>query len=86
MKPFFYYLLLINAAAILIMLIDKRNAIKRRQRIPEALLLGLSVCGGSYGTFCAMYLFRHKTRKPVFSVGLPLLICIHTVVILYAIK
>lgn len=74
MKYLLSYLLLINAASFLIMRSDKRRAIKKFRRIPERTLLGLSILGGSGGTFLAMALYRHKTKHPAFSVGVPLIL------------
>lgn len=68
------YLLLINAAGLLLMLIDKQKAKKRRWRIPEATLLTVAALGGSLGSLAGMYLFHHKTRKPKFSFGVPMIL------------
>ena len=73
MDKFWIYLILINAAACLLMHKDKRNAQQHRFRVPEAVLLSMALLGGSFGAVCGMVLFRHKTRKPIFSVGLPLI-------------
>lgn len=71
------YLLLINAAGLFLMLADKRKAVKGRRRIPEASLMGAAMLGGSFGVLIGMRLFRHKTRKETFAVGVPLLLCFH---------
>lgn len=71
------YLLLINAVGLFLMLADKRKAVKGRRRIPEASLMGAAMLGGSLGVLIGMRLFRHKTRKETFSVGVPLLLCFH---------
>ena len=42
---------------------DKRCARKGHWRVPEALLLGLALAGGSPTAYIAMQLLRHKTRK-----------------------
>lgn len=60
------------------MLIDKRKAVLHRYRIPESVLLSVALCGGSFGCYAAMRSFRHKTRKPLFSIGIPILISLHT--------
>jgi len=70
------YLLLINSVGFIIMGLDKTLAIKQRNRIPEKTLLSLSILGGSIGSWIAMQLFRHKTRKPLFSLGIPLVFLI----------
>lgn len=74
MTKLWLYLILINATAWLLMLIDKRKAQRHRFRIPEAILLGLGLLGGSFGAITAMVMFHHKTRKPRFSIGLPLML------------
>lgn len=72
MKQFLpVYLLLINAAGFLLMLLDKRKAIKKQWRIPEATLMTVAALGGSVGSLAGMYLFRHKTRHPKFTLGIP---------------
>ena len=78
------YLILINAAAWLLMLIDKRNAQKHLFRVPEKVLLGIGILGGSLGGICGMVMFRHKTRKPVFSIGLPVMLLLQMAVFLYS--
>lgn len=68
------YLILINALACLLMHIDKKKARQHRFRIPKNVLLGVGLLGGAFGAVCGMVLFHHKTRKPAFSVGLPLML------------
>ena len=76
------YLILINATGLLLMLADKRRAVKKRWRIPEATLLFVAVIGGSLGGLIGMYLFRHKTRHLKFSAGLPVILILQ-VLLLY---
>ena len=86
MKLVIYYLLLINAVGLLLMLIDKQKAKRGRWRIPEATLMGVAAAGGSLGTYLGMRLFRHKTKHPKFSIGVPLLLAMQILcaVFLYA--
>ncbi len=77
------YLLIINAAAFLFMLTDKMKAKANTWRIPEATLLGIAAIGGSLGALVAMRLFRHKTKHPRFFLGLPLLLVLHGVILIY---
>ena len=76
MKLLLAYLVIINAVGFLFMLIDKRKAQKNLWRIPERILLGISICGGSIGTFLGMNTFRHKTKKLKFSLGLPVILAL----------
>ena len=57
---------------------DKFQAKRNGWRIPERVLLGLTILGGGIGGLAGMLVFRHKTRKNVFwlaaVVGMGLLI------------
>ena len=68
------YLEAVNLAAFILMGIDKRRARLKRWRIPEAALMLSAVLGGGIGALAGMYLFRHKTRKTKFTVGIPVII------------
>ena len=74
-----FYLLTINAVGLLIMLADKRKAQKNLWRIPEATLLTVAILGGSVGCLAGMRLFRHKTRKPKFYIGIPVILVIQLI-------
>ena len=76
---FITYLILVNAAGFAVMLIDKWKAKRGAWRIPEATLLGIALFGGSIGAIAGMNLLRHKTRHPKFSVGLPVILAVQTV-------
>jgi uncharacterized membrane protein YsdA (DUF1294 family) len=52
---------------------DKRKAIKDKYRIPEKKLFRWAILGGSIGSILGMQMFRHKTRHPIFVVGMPLI-------------
>ena len=63
MEKLYKYLVIINLISFFIYYIDKKNAIKKRVRVPEAFLILLSFLGGSLGSVLSMYVFHHKTRK-----------------------
>jgi uncharacterized membrane protein YsdA (DUF1294 family) len=46
---------------------DKGQARRGGRRVPEVVLHGLSVAGGSLGAYAGMHLFRHKTIKGSFQ-------------------
>ena len=79
MKYLVVYLCIINALSFLLMLIDKQMAKKKRWRIPERTLLGVSAIGGSLGGLLGMYLLRHKTLHKRFAIGIPLMFIIHLI-------
>ena len=77
------YLLLINAVAFGVMLYDKYLAKNNLWRIPEKTLLGIAAIGGSVGCILGMYSARHKTRKPKFTIGLPVILAIQLFILNY---
>lgn len=68
------YLLFINFLGIASMASDKIRAMEHRFRVPEAVLLTISIIGGSIGSLAGMLLFHHKIRKAKFRIGLPLIL------------
>ncbi|MBQ3105548.1 MAG: DUF1294 domain-containing protein [Lachnospiraceae bacterium] len=77
------YLLTINLIGFFAMGLDKRKARKHTFRIPESTLLMLAVIGGSVGTLLGMYLFRHKTRHWYFAYGLPAILGLQLILLLF---
>ena len=70
------YLIVMNVLLFVLMGRDKAAARAGTRRTPETTLLALAVLGGSLGGLLSMVLFRHKSRKPAFRIGYPLiLIC-----------
>lgn len=68
------------------MMIDKQKAKKGAWRIQEKTLLIIAILGGSIGSISGMYYFRHKTKTLKFSVGIPVIIVLQIMLILYVIK
>ena len=83
LKNILLYLAMINIMGFFMMWSDKRKAKKGKWRIPEQTLFVVTVLGGGIGTIAGMYTFRHKTQKLKFTVGLPVLVILEIVVIIY---
>ena len=83
MKYVIAYILIMNLLAISIMGIDKQKAKAHAWRIPEKTLFLVSLLGGSLGTWCGMYLFRHKTKHWYFVIGMPLILFLQIAAIIY---
>ena len=73
-KDIIIYLLIINAVAFLAMGIDKYKAKKGHWRTKEKTLFMLVALGGGVGGILGMYTFRHKTKKPRFYIGFPMIL------------
>lgn len=56
--------------------LDKKRAIRRQWRIPEAHLLGVALLGGAGGVALGMLVFRHKIRDIRFYVPVPLFLLV----------
>ena len=74
-----YYLLSINAAAFILMLADKYKARKNLWRIPEAVLMGSALLGGSVGALAGMYACRHKTKHLKFTLGITVILAVQII-------
>ncbi len=58
-----YYFISINILSAFVFYTDKRNAIKKRRRIPETTLHFLELSGGIFSIIVLMYLLHHKNKK-----------------------
>ena len=83
MKLFAIYLVVMNVLGVAVMWSDKRRARLNRWRIPEKVLFGVSLLGGSAGTWAGMYLFRHKTKHWYFVAGMPLILVCQAALAIY---
>ena len=86
MELLWIYLAGINVAAFTMYGIDKSRAMRGRWRIPENTLLGVVVLGGGLGALAGMQVFRHKTRKPKFRVGVPVILLAEVVALYLLLK
>lgn len=77
------YIIAINLLGLFIMFYDKRKAEKGQWRIKEGTIMLVTLLGGGIGTISGMYIFRHKTKKLKFTVGLPTILITEVVLIIY---
>ena len=64
---FIIYLIIINIISFIICFLDKVFAIRDMYRIPERILLGISLIGGCFGFVIGMNIVHHKTKKYKFK-------------------
>ena len=74
----------VNIIAFLMYGADKYRATRKKWRIPEKVLIGIALCGGSAGALLGMYVFHHKTRKNKFRIGIPLIFVAQIIVVVSA--
>ena len=77
------YLAVINLAGFLSMALDKQKARRNKWRIPEATLFLFAIFGGSAGCLLGMRVFHHKTQKPKFYIGIPIILGVQIVILAY---
>lgn len=73
MKYFILYLVIINIIALIITVHDKSSAQKGSWRVKERTLMLVSALGGAPVMYITMLTINHKTRKPLFMIGIPLI-------------
>ena len=79
------YLAVINVVTFFLYGIDKFKAQHARWRIPESVLIGLAVIGGSIGAWLGMMVWRHKTQHKKFKYGIPLILIIQIALLIWAV-
>ncbi len=66
--------------------LDKRRARNHDWRIPEGVLLGLALIGGSPAAYIAMRRLRHKTSKTSFRVRYWCMVALQLCALVYALR
>lgn len=77
------YIVIINIVTFLAFAYDKHRAKKDGWRIKNFFLLGLSFFGGSLGGLLGMKLIRHKSKKSYYRLGLPLMVLMQVLILVY---
>ena len=75
-----------SAAAVVLTVSDKIRAARGLWRIPERTLFAVSALGGSAAMLLTMLLIRHKTRHPKFMLGIPLIMVLQAVLVLWILR
>ena len=78
-----FYIIAINIYGFAIILIDKRLAIHKKRRISEKTLFIAAISGGAAGVWLSMFMNRHKTQKPKFRYGIPVILVLNLLVYYY---
>ena len=78
------YFLALSLLAFFMMLIDKKQAQRRGQRIPEKNLWSAAIFGGGIGAYAGMMAFRHKTKHTNFRVGFLMLAVIDAALLVWS--
>lgn len=79
------YLFFINIVGIVFMYRDKKKAMKGEWRIKEKTLFMTALLGGSIGILVGSKQFRHKTQHKSFKYGIPFIITLQIILIIFTI-
>ncbi len=78
------YVLVISVVAIVITVADKKASKRRKKkRIPETTLMLVGFFGGALPMYITMKVIRHKTKHKKFMIGLPVIIFLHAIIVLW---
>ena len=73
MRYFYIYLVVINIIAVIVTVHDKSAAQRGAWRVKERTLMLISALGGAPAMYLTMLTIHHKTRKPLFMIGIPVI-------------
>ncbi len=82
------YAIFVNLLAVGYMYYDKKLAKsgKNNYRIPEKTLFSIAMYGGAFFLLLSMLIFRHKTNKFKFIVGIPIILIVNLVIYSFCFK
>src|SRR5207237_4609380 len=80
------WLVSVNAVTFAYYGFDKKRARGDGRRVPELVLHGLSVAGGSPSAYLAMRVFRHKTIKGKFRILFWCIVVVQTLLVVWLAK
>ena len=84
MMYFIIYFLLISTITAFVTLYDKKASKKRpKHRVSEAMLFLLALLGGAFAEYVTMKKIRHKTKHKRFMIGLPVIIILHILLVIF---
>ena len=82
MRFFYIYLVVINIIAVIVTVHDKSAAQRGAWRVKESTLMLISALGGAPAMYLTMLTIHHKTRKPLFMIGIPVIFIIELILFL----
>ncbi|ALS80313.1 DUF1294 domain-containing protein [Planococcus kocurii] len=78
------YFAIVTAMAFVMMKVDKSQAQRHGQRIPEKNLWTVAIFGGGIGAYLGMMAFRHKTKHTNFRVGFLILALLDILILMWS--
>lgn len=76
---FLVYIIIVNIVSFFTFGLDKSKSKKNDWRISEMSLMVLALLGGAAGALLGMVVFKHKTSKVKFTLGIPIIFILNKV-------
>lgn len=76
----------INVLAFVWVGVDKQKSLNRSDRLPEVSFFFISIFFAALGVLLGMLVFRHKTRKIYFLLGIGLLLVQQILLVVFALE
>ncbi|MFB1080465.1 DUF1294 domain-containing protein [Jeotgalibacillus sp. JSM ZJ347] len=83
---FLIYYFILSLVGFISMKVDKKRARNDEYRISEKTLWMIAMMGGALGSWAGMNVFRHKTKHMTFRVVMPIIVILHSALIIWAIR
>jgi uncharacterized membrane protein YsdA (DUF1294 family) len=80
-QPYWIWLATTSIVTFFLYGYDKNQARSGGIRVPEAILHSMALFGGFLGGWLGMFVFHHKTRKPIFKIVLGISTILHALLI-----
>ena len=80
---FIIYIVTVSIISFAMFGIDKYRSMNHAWRISEAALIFSAIIGGSIGSLLGMRVFHHKTKHIKFVVGIPLILIIQIIFLIW---
>jgi len=82
MGPLAAYLVSISAVTFLAYGFDKQQSANSSWRVPEVVLHGLTLAGGTLGALAGQVVFHHKTRKSRFRATFTVIVGLQVILVI----
>ncbi|UWG97027.1 DUF1294 domain-containing protein [Dehalobacter sp. DCM] len=80
------YFSVVNLIGFFMMAYDKLKAKQGGWRVPEVRIFLIGLIMGASGIYAAMHVLRHKTQHRKFVIGIPLIIVLNVLCLIYLLQ
>ncbi len=85
LTPLSGWLATINVMGLLVCGFDKRQAVKRRFRVPGKVIVAVALTGGALGVLLGLLAFRHKVKTGHFFIQIAAILLVQALAVYFAV-